>query len=521
MYKQVFFFIACLLLSLQNQAQKSKYEAYMGTEINWEDNRIIGSDFISCNSGKLSIVPFSQNDNLWGDEIMVGTMTIGSSGCAMTCMAMLLYAHGQSLTPKTLNDYLKENSGYTPEGGIKWNIAGDFGNSTIGDVGFSNFYYEGIRTNINNGNPVIMQVYMDDPDRSHFIIITGYEDGGDEPKDFYINDPAGGIVRRLSVYEDDCQPGYGNLRIFAGVNAPCIELGPPNHCFNCIWEPQYGEVENDCGGECPPCFKTDYSSLISNNSVIGEEIVAIGYVNIEAENGQILELLNTKTIKAGDEILLKNNTSLPFGSDITLKTTKKSNALSRDCDDPCIYVPNYYNINNDPMLIVNVTSIEHIHYVLVDRYGVTVNQYNESVYYDGNIFLFELPPPAVYFSISDYIACTGEIFHIESSVTIVQMGENLNISDFKSNFKTQGNSDSFGYLIFPNPTNCLININFSCFKDDLVNIELRKMNGKNLMVEQSLNTGKTTLNLSELPKGIYLLTIKTSNKVFNEKIVLQ
>ena len=173
------------------------------------------------------------------------------------------------------------------------------------------------------------------------------------------------------------------------------------------------------------------------------------------------------------------------------------------------------------MLIVNVTSIEHIHYVLVDRYGVTVNQYNESVYYDGNIFLFELPPPAVYFSISDYIACTGEIFHIESSVTIVQMGENLNISDFKSNFKTQGNSDSFGYLIFPNPTNCLININFSCFKDDLVNIELRKMNGKNLMVEQSLNTGKTTLNLSELPKGIYLLTIKTSNKVFNEKIVLQ
>ncbi len=521
MNRHIIFLLVSFLLTIQIHAQKSVYEAYMGTRINWNDDKLMERNIASCNSSKLSVIPFNQNDNVWGDEIMVGTMTIGSSGCAMTCMAMLLNSHGQLVTPKILNDYLKQNSGYTSEGGIKWNVAGDFGSSTIGDVGFTDFTYIGIRTMINGGNPVIMQVYMNDPDHSHFIIITGYEDDGDEPKDFYINDPAGGKALRLLVYEDDCQAGYSNLRIFSGVNTTCIELAIPEHCFNCLWEPQYGEVDVDCGGECPPCFKTNYSLLIDNSNEIAEEIIAAGCVSIESENGQILELSTTKAIKAGDEILLKSNTSLPFGSDITLKTTKNVNELSRDCDDPCIYVPNYYNIGVFPDLVVSVTNIEHIHYILVNRNGVTVNQYNESVYYDGNIFLFELPPPEIYFSISDYIACTGEIFHVESSVTIVDNSENLNISDSKSIFKTQGNSDILDYLIFPNPTTGIINLILDNYADEIIRIEVRQISGQMIINELQEYKDKIILDLSLFLKGIYLLTLKTSDKVFNEKIVLQ
>lgn len=502
-------------------AQKSKYEAYIGTEFNLDAYNKLNIKS-SCNSGELSIVPFNQADEIWADEIMVDPLTIQSHGCAMTCMAMLLHAHGQDVTPQILNSYLKENSGYTSSGEILWNIAGDFGSSTVGNLQFSNFDYQVIRTQIEDSNPVIIQVKMDDPDDSHFVIITGYEDGGDEPKDFYIIDPSGGTQRRMSVYENDCQSGYNNLRIFTAVNAPCINIGLPDHCYNCIWESQYGEIETDCGGECPPCFKSDYLCNILNSTEIDDEIVATGYVNIESENNQMLVLSGVSSIKAGNEIVLKNNVTIPSGSSVILKTTNNSNELTRDCDEPCIYVPNAYNLSYHQYLTVNLTNIEHVYYILFDRDKQIVNEFNGSISYDGTISLFELPSTtATYFSISEYVACTGEVYYVNSSVTILD-GREKSESAF-SHFKPDSlySLNNRVIQIYPNPTTGFVNVVLNFQSNENIGIEVQQMNGNIIHTQIYQHAENIILNLSPYPPGIYLLLIKTPEKVYTEKIVLQ
>jgi len=501
-------------------AQKSKYEAYIGTKFNLDDYNKHDNKS-PCNSGKLSIVPFNQADELWADDIMVDPYTIGSAGCAMTCMAMLLHAHGQSVTPQTLNTYLIQDSGYTSNGSILWDVAGDFGTSSVGNVEFSNFDYTLIRTLLEDSNPVIIQVDMDDPNQSHFVIITGYEDGGDEPKDYYIIDPSGGNDRRLSVFEDDCQAGYNNLRIFSDVNATCILDDLPDHCFNCLWEPWLGETDVDCGGECPPCYKADYSSTITNNSETGEEIVATGYVTIEPLNNSEIDLSNTTAIKAGNEIILKNNTSIPLGSNTILKSTKNSNELTRDCDEPCIAVPNYYNKSINPILFVNVSSIEHIQYILFDEYYGVVDEFNGIIDYDGKIFLFELPPVGVYFSVSWYYACTGEEHYVESSVSVFEGDIDTKTTRQKYTNNTEAINNKLICHLYPNPTTSTINIEFLNPLIDDIEITITNMFGKINYVHFDKSKQPIVVALTPLPKGIYLLTIKTNERVFTEKVVLQ
>jgi len=110
--------ILSFFISIQVHAQKSIYEAYMGPEADWNELEK-HLDISNCVTGELSVITFNQSDPIWEDEEMVPGITIGAIGCAMTSMAMLLHAHGQDITPKLLNDYLIDNSGYTSNGEIK------------------------------------------------------------------------------------------------------------------------------------------------------------------------------------------------------------------------------------------------------------------------------------------------------------------------------------------------------------------------------------------------------------------
>ena len=74
--------------------------------------------------------------------------------------------------------------------------------------------------------------------------------------------------------------------------------------------------------------------------------------------------------------------------------------------------------------------------------------------------------------------------------------------------------------IYPNPTNGFVNICFNKKVEDLT-IGVRDINGKRAYVEKWEYHDNIILNLSPYPKGIYLLTITTAEKVYTEKIVLQ
>ena len=74
--------------------------------------------------------------------------------------------------------------------------------------------------------------------------------------------------------------------------------------------------------------------------------------------------------------------------------------------------------------------------------------------------------------------------------------------------------------IYPNPTTGLINIALNQNQKH-IEVEVKAMNGVAIVAKSYEYPGNTILDLSPYPKGIYLLTIKTMEQVFVEKIILQ
>lgn len=73
-----------------------------------------------------------------------------------------------------------------------------------------------------------------------------------------------------------------------------------------------------------------------------------------------------------------------------------------------------------------------------------------------------------------------------------------------------------GLLIFPNPTNGLVNIELNTNKS-YFEIEVFSLLGE-LVYVNKVNSSKLTVNLSEHPKGMYLIKIKQDNNYYYEKI---
>lgn len=77
-------------------------------------------------------------------------------------------------------------------------------------------------------------------------------------------------------------------------------------------------------------------------------------------------------------------------------------------------------------------------------------------------------------------------------------------------------------LISPNPTTdkVLVNLNHIDLEGAVVRGILTDLNGKQLKAINSI-TGTFEINVTDLPKGIYLLNIQTKNKNYTERIVRQ
>ncbi|NCA84689.1 MAG: T9SS type A sorting domain-containing protein, partial [Clostridia bacterium] len=70
------------------------------------------------------------------------------------------------------------------------------------------------------------------------------------------------------------------------------------------------------------------------------------------------------------------------------------------------------------------------------------------------------------------------------------------------------------------PTTGLINIALNQ-NQKYIEVEVKAMNGVAIVAKSYEYPGNTILDLSPYPKGIYLLTVKTLEQVFTEKIILQ
>lgn len=63
-----------------------------------------------------------QKDKRWAaDQLGASTGTLGSHGCLVSSVAMACTGLGVTLTPKELNERLKKNDGFLPQGWVVWN----------------------------------------------------------------------------------------------------------------------------------------------------------------------------------------------------------------------------------------------------------------------------------------------------------------------------------------------------------------------------------------------------------------
>jgi hypothetical protein len=78
------------------------------------------------------------------------------------------------------------------------------------------------------------------------------------------------------------------------------------------------------------------------------------------------------------------------------------------------------------------------------------------------------------------------------------------------------------FVLYPNPANSLINIEFAPLSEDILNLIIHDVNGKTVHTElykgvAGLN--KLTLGISDLPTGMYFVTFQNGSTRYQEKFV--
>jgi parallel beta-helix repeat protein len=168
-------------------------------------------------------------------------------GCAITSQVMILRFHGVTTTvdgkdinPGTFNEWLKNNNGYWPDGGVKWAKIQDYSRD---EYGFARVIYEGpinfkdnftLDLYLDNLKPVILKVQpvIQGEPISHFIVADGKL-----ANTYTIKDPAWYNTRKLTQPAGSYVYNYNNsfygLRLFSpafalkGVDSISLNLASP------------------------------------------------------------------------------------------------------------------------------------------------------------------------------------------------------------------------------------------------------------------------------------------------------
>lgn len=139
-----------------------------------------------------TIAPIGQRDNQW-KNVPLGTSTsttIGSHGCTITSLAMLLNFYGYSETPVTVNKKLKDNGGYANTNLIVWTAIPKIWSRM-------KFVWRGYgydNSQVSSNLPCLVEVDFDGTPRTddrHWVLFKG---------DKKMNDPWTGTERATSDY---------------------------------------------------------------------------------------------------------------------------------------------------------------------------------------------------------------------------------------------------------------------------------------------------------------------------------
>lgn len=152
-----------------------------------------------------------QTDSRWAD-VPYGDDTIEFSGCAPTCMSMVIVAltRDADATPDKLAEYAMNNGYYEQGCGTSWTFMTE-GGSSYGIYGQElSLSQTQIFDELEQGHPIICSVRPGDfTTTGHFIVLVGTEDGK-----IQVNDPNSKKNSKKLWDYDELEPQIKNLWMF-------------------------------------------------------------------------------------------------------------------------------------------------------------------------------------------------------------------------------------------------------------------------------------------------------------------
>jgi len=167
--------------------------------------------------------------------------SIKSTGCALTCVSMVLSAHGVSdAQPNNLNAWGQNNGGYSG-----CDILGSklctyhCSNNPVTYATYSLYSLSVIKSQIDAGNPVGVHVTNSKGVACHhYVLVYGYNNLGTTKSDFLVSDPgtsaSGRTLNDYTICTSDALRLYGNVRSTSNLTpagTPTISFSPTNYIF--------------------------------------------------------------------------------------------------------------------------------------------------------------------------------------------------------------------------------------------------------------------------------------------------
>lgn len=178
----------------------------------------LASPVAATADSSMSVAVIGQQDGAWAGAPLgsSATDTIGSAGCAITAVTMMLRYYGMNTDPGAFNAWLTANSGYAFDDQLIWDAVTSYSGGRVAFSGWLGPDLGVISTELDAGRPVVAEVRL--YGNQHFILLTGNStDGG-----LVINDPWFADSVNFSERYGDPSTGIVSIRTFMPA-----DLAPP------------------------------------------------------------------------------------------------------------------------------------------------------------------------------------------------------------------------------------------------------------------------------------------------------
>lgn len=171
---------------------------------------LVSNQVSAAADSSTSVQVLNQQDPTWAGAPL-GTSpaeTIGSAGCAVTAVTMMLRYYHFNLDPAAFNGWLSANGGYVFDDVLVWDAVTTYSGGRVGFSAWLGADLGAIEAELDAGRPVVAEVRLNG--NQHFVLLTGYS--ADEG--LQMNDPWFGDSGSFNARYGDPSTGIVSIRTF-------------------------------------------------------------------------------------------------------------------------------------------------------------------------------------------------------------------------------------------------------------------------------------------------------------------